>query len=283
MNETTALTTGDVAQPVADVTVESILNQGAVKPIEETPVEQPLEEQKEEIKEEAKRELTAEEKKLENALSYRKKQEARYRKEAETNRQENERLTKELAQYKPKEIPKDDGAPKEADFKTYAEYLEARQDWKLDQRLKVQEEKQIEARQSAEDKEYLASRAPDIAAKRDELAKTNPEILEVVTSYTDTIDRLHPVLAKMLLQADNPVLTVHHLAKEGVLDNLASMSLEDARVEFRLAQKMQTIPPKQQTKAPAPLPASRGSVPASKPLENLSAREAWQLLNNSKD
>lgn len=276
MSELTAQPIGEVAQPEADVTVESILNQ---KPVEQPPAEPATEEPADDKPEEPKRELTAEEKKLENALSYRKKQEARYRKDAEAARQENETLRKQLEKFAPKEQPKTEGAPKEEDFKTYADYLEARTDWKLEQRLTAQESKQKESRQTEEDSRFLESRIPDITAKRDAIAKTNPEIMEVVNSYTDTLDRLHPTLAKMLIEADNPTLAAHYLATEGVLDNIASMSLEDARVEFRLAQKMQITPPKQQTKAPAPLPASRGSVPASKPLEKLTALEAHKLLS----
>ena len=253
-------------------------------PVTDVPAESPAPTEPPKADEEAKREVTPEEKKLENALAYRKKQEQRYRKEAENLRAEHANLAKELEQYKPKEVKPADGKPKEDDYATFGEYNEAVVEWVADKKLAAKQTEYDQRRAQEDEQRYIDERSPVVEKLAADTIKANPEIGEVLAEHEDTLNGVHPQLRRMLLEAENPVLAAYHLAKEGVLDNLSSMSLEDARVEFKLAQRVAKAAPqpatKVQSKAPAPLPTSRGSVVGEKSLTEKSGEELWAWVNN---
>lgn len=264
------------AQPIADAnSVESILKQGN-PPVEEqqstteTP-EAETTEQEESVEQPWP-------KKAENALAKAKGKAAQLRAERDQERAARQRAEDELNKYRsPQQKPTAQGAPKEADFNNYAEFLEAKNNYNIDQKFAERDGKQKETQNIQQEQEWVAQREQSIATSAQEFIKENPDAQAVLEEYSDLADEFSPQLQRLFLEADNAPLAFYNLAKEGKLEALASMSLAKAAMEIGRAQTQAAIKPK--TKAPAPLAASRGSVPASKPLDKLTAREAWQLLN----
>ncbi len=271
------------AQPQVDAKPEVAPVTTEVKPEEaELPKEQ---EQKEEV------ELTPEEKakKLENALARNRKALNRARREAEQLRKDAQAFQVERAQPKPEAkpaasndddwtpAPNDYGipVPKLEDFSSAMKFMDAVTDYKLEVREAAKTAKQQDSNVTAEYEKIRAERNPIAAQEYQELSKSNPEVIEDLAEYKDVLDRLHPSLELMLLQADKPLSAAHYLANEGVLDDLPSMPLEAAQFVFkRTLARMQTStptpPPKPQTKAQAPLPSFRGSVAGGKPEAEMS-------------
>lgn len=166
-------------------------------------------------------------------------------------------------------------------FQNYADYIEARAaeiaDYKIDQKFAEHKGKEQQTRDLEQEQTWEAERSDIIDRQAEEFAKEQPEINTLFQENAELVKGFPKEIKHALLAADNAPLAFFNLAKEGKLEELGQMSLVDAKVEIRLAQLKQ--PEKPKTKAPAPLPASRGSVPASKPYDKYSPREAWQLLN----
>lgn len=171
------------------------------------------------------------------------------------------------------------GEPKEADYQNYADYLEARNDWKLDQRLAERDTKQTQTQQTEQEQRWTSERETHVSTKAQELAKELPELPALVEEYADVVDDYSPELKRLFLEADNAPLAFFNLAKEGKIEALATMSLSRAAMEIGRAQTQAAVKP--QTKAPKPLPAARGSVAASKSLDDMSGDEMRSWLKSS--
>lgn len=271
MIDTPTPETGGDAQAAPDA-IEAIFKVAEI-PAGEKPQEAPKEGEENTAKEED----TPFPKKAVNALSRRDKQIGRLRAEKDQMAAELNKFREAAA---PKLTPANDGRPKEADFNNYADYMEAVQDWKIDQKLTTQKTENKATQDAATNQQWVHDRSQAVDKQAEEFAKEYPDIGELFNSNEALVKSFPREIRMALLEADNAPLAFYNLAKEDKLADLADMSLVDAKVEIRLAQKMQPAKPK--TNAPKPLPASRGSVPASKPLEKLTAREAHQLLS-SKD
>lgn len=168
----------------------------------------------------------------------------------------------------------------ENNFKSYAEYIEARAeeiaDYKIDRKFAEHSTKEKQTQQSVQEQAWVEERSSTIDKMAEEFAKENPEINSLYEEYNDVLQDYSKELKHAFLAADNPPLAFLNLAKDGKLEELASMSLVDAKVEIRLAQMKQIEKPK--TKAPAPLPASRGSVAGGKRPEDLDGDEIRSWL-----
>jgi hypothetical protein len=175
------------------------------------------------------------------------------------------KTTQQQTQQQPAQATPD-GMPKEANYKTYAEYLEAVNDYKIDQKFaKLQEGQQQTQQKSEEAAKYQAwenERLTAIDSRADAFAKDYPEVKQLFDDNAELIKSYPPELKRAFLEADKPEVAFYNLATQDKLADLADMSIVDAKVEIRLAQMQ--APKRLQTKAPAPLPASRGSVPAEK-------------------
>ena len=271
MTDQTTPETG--AQPsAAEVTVESILNTAV--PEQEAP------EQAQEpgnAEQETAPDPAAEKKKLENAISHQKGQAAKWRHQAQQARQEAAALAARIAKLEEGANPKKDGPPNEADYKTYAEYLEAKNAHAIDQRFAERDTKQTETLKAQQEAHWESQRIAHVDKQAEEFAKEFPDSVAMLNENAELIKSFSLELRRALLAVDNTSLAFYNLAKAGKLEELPDMSLEDAKVEIRLAQMK--APDKPKSKAPTPLPASRGSVPASKPLEQYTAEEAHKLLS----
>jgi hypothetical protein len=211
-------------------------------------------------------------KKAQNALSKEKGKAAKLRWERDQARQEIARL-QQSSGAKPQSQTNGtqqnqpaDGRPSEKDFNTYADYLEAVNDWKIEQKLadfkKTQQTKEQETQQQNQYAQWEGQRLQAIDKDADVFAKDYPDVQALFNENAELIKSYPPELKRAFLTADKPTLAFYNLAKEGKLDELADMSIEDAKVEIRLAQMQQPASPK--SKAPAPLPASRGTATVSK-------------------
>lgn len=252
------------ATPQTESATEALAESATEETASEKPAEQPADKPTED---------TPFPKKAQNALSRRDKKIGKLE-------QEREFLRQELAKYQqptPAKTDANDGAPKENDFKTYAEYLEARQDWKLEQKLSSKSQADKDSQRSAESQKWLGERESFQDAKHAELSSQHPEFNEMIEENADIIGSLHPETKLALLESDNAALVLFNLAKEGKLEALADMSPRRAALEIGRAQQSTT--PKQ-TNAPKPLSTSRGSVAPSKPIEKWSPQDAVDWMNS---
>ena len=172
--------------------------------------------------------------------------------------------------------PNDDGAPKESDYESYAEFLEARNDWKIEQKLKEREGKQEQTFKAEQEKQWVVNRTAEVDKESVEFAKQYPQFNAVIEEHAETIQELPDSIKVQLLRTNNPSLALLNLAESGVLEELGSMSPEDARVEIRLALRQQPTKPPQKSNAPKPLAAARGVVSGVKDPNTMSGRELRQ-------
>lgn len=225
-------------------------------------------------------------KKAVNAITRRDRQIGKLRAQFEQERAARAELEAKIAQLQqPAQPVKTDGPPKETEFNTYAEYLEARQEFLLNQKLSERDakaseaqKKQTEALQTQKEQAWAAERETVVAKQAQEFTSTVPDAQAVFEEYADVIDEFSPELQRLFLEADNTPLAFYNLAKEGKLEALVSMPLARAAMEIGRAQVKAVQKP--QTKAPAPLPAARGSVAGSKSLEQMSPDELLKWVRS---
>lgn len=276
MTDQTTPETG--AQPSADAnSIESILSQANKADQEQAETPAP-EEDAVEHDSDKKDEGGVNVKKLENAISHQKGQAAKWRHQTQQERARNAALEARIAKIEQGAAPKKDGPPSEKDFQNYADFLEATNNYKIEQKFAEHDTKQQTSQQSAQARAYHDSRVAEIDRQAAEFSKEMPEIENIYNEHAETITDFSPELKRLFLEADNAPLAFYNLAKEGKIEALSSMSLAKAAMEIGRAQTQAITKPR--TKAPTPLPASRGSVPAGKPLEKLTAQEAHKLLSN---
>lgn len=229
-------------------------------------------------------------KKAQNALSRRDKQIGKLKAELDAARQESAKYREQPSQQTQNDTqggqlsPAKTGIPtklKETDFSNYAEFIEARAeeiaDWKIDKKFAERDVKQKETEASTKESAWREERAATVDKQAENFLKDHADAQALYDEHADTIHELPQNIKDALLAADNTHLAMYNLAKDGKLEDLADMSLVDAKVEIRLAQLKQ--PEKPQSKAPAPLSTSRGSV-ASKSLGNMSGKELLKIVSS---
>jgi hypothetical protein len=272
---TTPDSSGAEPSAVADTTsdiIDSIVDAAELEAPEVTPEPEPAEP-----------EAPAEEsdevsfpKKAVNAISRRDKQIGKLKAQHEQLVAELERLRTQQA-TKPTPQPTD-GAPREADFETYAEYLEARQDWKMEQKLAEIDSKTKQATQTNQEQAYYDSLHKQTEQKLASFVDEVPDAQSVFDEYADVIDACPDNIYKLFLESGDAPLAAYNLAKQGKLEDVLQMSHAKAAIEIGRALAQAAIKPK--TKAPTPLPASRGSVPSGKSLDNMSGDELLKWVKS---
>jgi hypothetical protein len=276
MTDTTNPATG--AQPTADVSIiDSIIDNAELITEPEKQPSEPAEPETGKPEDD-----TPFPKKAVNAISRRDKAIGKLRAQYEAARTELEAIRASQQQATQKQPNANDGAPKEADYKSYAEYLEARADWIAEQKIAAKfaerDSKQKEAQETEQEAAWRNERIAAVDKAGADFSKEYPDVEALYQENIKTLQELPDTHKKALLAADNVPLAFYNLAKEGKLEDLADMSLEDARVEIRVAQLNQPAKPK--SKAPAPLAAARGSVAPSKQLESMSGDELLDWINS---
>lgn len=277
----TPVLTGGEAQPMADANaIDSIINNA-----ETEATENPQKPESAEPNEADDKDEVVFPKKAVNAISRRDKQIGKLR--AELAAERTAKLALEQQHVKPQQPNQPsakpaDGRPKETDYQTYAAFMEADNDWKIEQKFsKLQETQKQTQQQSNESARYQAwenERLTAVDARADVFAKEYPDVTQLFNDNAELIKSYPPEIKRAFLEAEKPEVAFYNLAKEGKLVDLADMSLVDAKVEIRLAQMQ--APKKPQTKAPTPLPASRGSVPSGKSLDAMSGDELLKWVRS---
>lgn len=207
-------------------------------------------------------ELTIEEKarKLENAVKYREKKlakmEARYNQKLAELEQRLNQQTTGGTQSQP------DGPPNPDNFETYADYLIARQDYNLDQKLQQRDEERQKETVSQHEQRYYEEARQRAATNVEKAAESIPDFAEVWEQNVELLDSLPKHIEQAFYEAENTAMAIYTLAKEGKLEELASMSparaaMEIARAEARSA----NLSKPQVSKAPAPMNALKGNNP----------------------
>lgn len=252
--------TGGEAQPIADAnSIESIVDSAEIEsktPEIENPEADPEQED-------------PWPKKAENALAKAKGKAAQLRAERDQERAARQRAEQQLAKFngQQQKDPDKSGEPQEKDFTNYHDYLRALNKFDAEQLLSTREVKQQETQRTTQEQAWVSERESIVATKAQETFKQVPDAQSTIEEHADIADDFSPALQRLFLEADNAPLAFYNLAKEGKLESLMNMSLARAAMEIGRAQTQ--APPKPQTKAPAPLPASRGSVAGAKKLEDM--------------
>lgn len=266
------------AQPIADANpVDTIINNAETESPTE-PSSEPTE-----PPDEPKEELFP--KKAINALSKRDKQIGKLRAERDAMKA---RLS-EYEQSKPQQqndlSPAKTGIPTKLNannFANYAEFIEARAeeiaDYKIDKKLAERDVKQQETQRSSQDQAWESERLTAIDKQSEEFTKEFPDVTALFDEYADVIKEYPAQIKRLFMEADNAPLAFYNLAKEGKIEDLGDMSYAKAAMEIGRAQTQAPLKPK--TKAPTPLPASRGSVPAGKSLDSMSGDELLKWVDS---
>jgi len=209
-------------------------------------------------------------KKAINALSRKDKQIGKLRAQLEQYKAMQMQAQPQQAEQKTLNKPSNDGEPNIADFDNHIDYMRAVNKYDAQKLLEERESKQTQASQTQQEQQWLNQRINEVDKQSEEFAKEYPQITAIAQEHAETIQSLPQEIKLALLKAENPPLALLNLATSGVLDELGDMSLEDARVEIKLALKQQPIKP--QSKAPKPMASARGSV-VTKSFENMSPEE----------
>lgn len=292
-NPATPAPAGGEAQPIADAnSIDSIVDAAVAESTQAT--KETPEAEATEPNEPAAETEEAWPKKAENALAKAKGKAAQLRAERDQERTARQRLEQQLAQYsqqqpQPKSTNSGNmsvektGIPTKLvpeSFTNWADYSEARAaeiaDYKISQKFAEHSEQQTKSYQAAQEQARLTKSLDDIGTAADKFIADVPDAQEIFDECEDTLVAMPDEIKRVFLEiGPGAELAVYNMAKEGKLEALASMSAARAAAEIGRAMT-QAIKPR--TKAPTPLPASRGSVAGGKRLEDLSGDEMRSFL-----
>ncbi|MBS0219147.1 MAG: hypothetical protein JSR91_00245 [Proteobacteria bacterium] len=192
------------------------------------------------------------------------------RREAEANRRADrleEMLSKAIeGREQPRRQEADAEQPPRPDqFKTYEEYLEARADWRADQRVKAALKEARGQTQQRQEEESFASR---VASFNDTVAKEGKDIegfAEAHAALTAPVDEggpeVHPAIADFLVsEAENKAQMVKYLGEN--LDEVAKLNRMHPRSLInrlaRLDAQLGAKPAAKTSNAPPPPPTVNG-------------------------
>ncbi|MDD5348513.1 MAG: hypothetical protein PHT59_07860 [Candidatus Omnitrophica bacterium] len=191
---------------------------------------------------------------------------------------ENERLRRSVPAVDEKEaleaavVAKIGPMPKESDYTDYLEYTEDRQAWKAAAIIQRVALKDAQADVKARADREIALRQEDLNRKMSEAEKVDPTIREVLAKAT--VSPVHPDTAQMILDSPKAVWIARHYSLNPrdctALNNMSPLA--QAREIGRLEASLRP-PVKQQTKAPAPVPALKGGVVQQKDPDEMTVAE----------
>jgi hypothetical protein len=216
-------------------------------------------------------------KKAVNALSRRDKKIGQLRERERQLLQELESLKKQTPATKQEAK---ESAPKEEDFETYGEYLDARAAYAAEKKYSEIQAKQKQESESVESESRKSERIEALEDNAEEAKKIITDFDTVVNAALSTA-KLAPHVQQVFLEADNPAFALYALAKEGTLEDLNDMTAyQVAKTVARMEEKGLTYK-KQTTKAPAPMSPAKGTGSAGKPLDRMSYDELKEHLRTA--
>lgn len=175
-------------------------------------------------------------------------------------------------------------APQEDDYEEYAEYLEAKGEYKANKKFADERAQATEQQEAESQMQWVQQRAKYVDDRAAEAVKTIPELDGLYRENQDIIESYSNEAKMAFLEADKPELAFYALATEGRLEELDGMSpskiaREIALAEIRGEELSKTRPV---SKAPAPIKAVRGSSPRTKTLDDMSPTQLLNHLKKSK-
>lgn len=253
--------------------------------VESEAVDQQAEIPEEETETQEEKRLTEAEwlKKERNVVSRRDKQIAK-------ERTRNAELMAELGKYqqqiKPQPVQSNERPdPNDPKWKNYDEYVDARQDWKLEQAQKALRE-ELNAKDTNSVREYRqnqweAERDAALDAAGEAYAKEVPNFMALVEQNASTI-KAFPIAIKRTIKemdAQDVVKAFHAMVENDTLEDLSDMSPVQAAAAIVKAASMQrkSTPI---TRAPAPMASARGTSAGQKTLNRMSPQELVDWVNS---
>lgn len=186
-------------------------------------------------------------------------------------------------EQKPEIEAKSDAKPKVDDFDSIEAYTEALTDWKISQKQKEFERKEIETKAKAEFKNQFDSFQSKVA----EFSKTQDDFNEVIEDVDDI--PLSVGLQESILTSDVGPQVMYELAKNREeLERINRLSpiaqaREIGKIEARLGEKNQKKPEAKVSKAPAPVSpvGTKGSLKTTKSPDEMTFQEykKWREQN----
>lgn len=227
-------------------------------------------------------------KKAVNAISKRDRKIHKLRKE----REELQAQIAALKQAQEKTGEVSDEPPKEEDYETYSEFLEARQEYitkkTLTQSKNDQDKEKLDTLEQQQKQKWFEERDVVIENLDTELRSTYSDYDEVIDANMDkaaAIVQQRPDLYESFLALDNPNKAFYNLAKEGKLDSILQMPSNIAVVEFVQAQYRGNEQPKPEktvekpvSGAPKPIRSAKGSSSSQTPLHKLDADSLYDRI-----
>jgi len=182
-------------------------------------------------------------KKARNAISYRDK------KIAKLQSQLNE--FKQAQEKQPEQQGAQDSAPKEEDFETYSDFLEAKILHKMKQGQAQEQQPQAQQQQPEQDPQVLQMRQQkeqSMMQQAQQYAQKIPDYAQVVEQNAEVLDYMPQEIQDAFYEADDAALAFYNLAKSGDLYTLAEMTPYRAAMVIAQAQQQPNTP--QQPQAP---------------------------------
>lgn len=191
-----------------------------------------------------------------------------------------QKLSEEIQRLKSSPQSSADKAPDPKDFEDYGEYLKADARYAVREELKKElSDRENKSKESAKTQAFDAhkeERLKDIAQMSQDFAKATPEFQALVQEHQEYFQGSLPeVVEAALLEAENPVLAIYALMKEGKLEALEDMSpykisMEIGKAELRA---LNYLNQNKATNAPTPIKAAKGTGKIGKSLEDMSVPE----------
>lgn len=168
--------------------------------------------------------------------------------------------------------------PREEDFDSYGDFLIARAKFELKQEQKGEESKKQHTEYEVKKAQWVAEREQFIATKVIEHKKSIPDFETIVNESADIADELPEYIVNAFYEADDGAMAFYNLAKQGKLEELATMSPYKAAMVIARAQDAHVF--QQKTQSPRPMAPAKGTGITSKPLDDLSGKDLlkrWKL------
>lgn len=172
------------------------------------------------------------------------------------------------------------GPPQEGQFNNYGEYLKAEARYAAQELLTERDTQNQTQAQKANEQAWTEDRLEHVADTSQKAKAAFPDYQSVYDQNLDIIQTFPPHIEKAFLEADNPAYALYALAKDGGLEQLASMSATRAAVVIARAEDRAASMKAQVTRAPTPLAGAKGTAPGSKELHQMSGDELLKWVNS---
>lgn len=180
--------------------------------------------------------------------------------------------------------------PVEDKFSTWGEYQDAMSkyhedlaDWKIEQKFSERDKKIIKTTEDEAVNAKKVERINAIVGESLEFTKQNPDFKDLMQEYNQYFNggEFPEFIESALFEAEQPIVALYALMKEGKLESLEDMSpykisMEIGKAEIR---GISYLNQNKSTNAPTPMSPARGTATAGKPLDKVSVEELMQQFN----